>query len=130
MTGKKDYISIKVSGVKIHEQKRMLLCNFIELHSHFKSSHPEVKVGFLKFASLHPRNCIMGDASGRHSVCVCTNHQNVKLMLEACKISELTRSSEHHLSTYQHCLSTMICNPHQKKTVFSMTAVNVQDLQI
>jgi hypothetical protein len=27
MPGKKDYISIKVSGVKIREQKRLLLCN-------------------------------------------------------------------------------------------------------
>jgi hypothetical protein len=110
--GKKDYISIKVNGVKIHEQKRWL-CNLKELYSHFKNSHPGVKVGFSKFASLHPRNCIMAGASGTHSVCVCTIHLNVKLMLEACKISELTRSSEHHLSTYQHCLSTMIFNPLQ-----------------
>jgi hypothetical protein len=32
-------------------------------------------------------------------------------MMEACKISELTRSGEPHLSTYQHSLSTIICNP-------------------
>jgi hypothetical protein len=60
----------------------------------------------------------MASASGTHSVCVCTIHQNVKLMLEACKISELTRSSEDHLSTYQHCLSTMICNPPQTNCFF------------
>jgi hypothetical protein len=71
MPGKKDYIPIKVSGFKIHEQKRLLLCNLKELYSHFKNSHPGVKVGFLKFASLHPRNCIMAGASGTHSVCVC-----------------------------------------------------------
>jgi hypothetical protein len=39
----------------------------------------------------------MAGASGTQCVCECTIHQNVKLMLEACKISELTRSSEHHL---------------------------------
>jgi hypothetical protein len=60
----------------------------------------------------------MAGASGTHSVCVCTIHHNVKLMLEACKISELTRSSDHHLSTYQHCLSTMICNPPQTNCFF------------
>jgi hypothetical protein len=38
----------------------------------------------------------MVGASGTHSACVCTIHQNVKLMLEVCKISELTRTSEHH----------------------------------
>jgi hypothetical protein len=48
------------------------------------------------FASLRPRNCIMAGASGTYSVCVCTIHQNVKLMMEVFKISELTRSSEHH----------------------------------
>jgi hypothetical protein len=110
MPGKKDCVSIKVSGGEIHEQKRLLLCNLKELYSNFKNSHPGVKEGFLKFASLHPRNCIMTGASGTNSVCVCAVHQNVKLMLEACKISELTRSSEYHLSAYQHCLSTMICN--------------------
>jgi hypothetical protein len=39
-------------------------------------------------------------------------------MLEACKLSELTKSSKHHLSMYQHCLSTMICNPPQTKCYF------------
>jgi hypothetical protein len=110
MPVKRDYISIKVSGVKIHEQKLLLLCNLKELYSHFKNSHPGVKAGFLKFASLHPRYCMMAGASGIHSVCVCATHQNVKKMLEACKISELTRSREHHF--------------------FSVTAVNVQNLLI
>jgi hypothetical protein len=32
-------------------------------------------------------------------------------MLQVCKIFEIIRSSEHHLSMFQHCLSTMICNP-------------------
>jgi hypothetical protein len=111
MPGKRDYISIKVSGVNMHEEKRLLLCNF-------KNSHAGVNVGVLKFASMHPRNCIMAGARGTHSVCVCTIHQNVKLMLEACKISELTRNSEHHLSVYQNCLSIMICNPPQTNCFF------------
>jgi hypothetical protein len=82
MPGKKITYQL-VSGVKIHEHKRLLLCNLKQLYSHFKNSHSGVKVGFSKFASLHPRNCIMAGASGTHSVCVCTIHQNVKLMLEA-----------------------------------------------
>jgi hypothetical protein len=110
MPSNEDYISMKVIGVKIHEQKWMLLCNLKELYSHFKNSYPGVKVGFSKFASLHPRNCIMAGASGTHSVRLCTIHWNVKLMLEVCNKSELMTSSEHHL--------------------FSMTAVNVQDLLI
>jgi hypothetical protein len=57
-------MSLKVTGVKIREQKQ--LCSLKELHSHFKNSHPGVKVGLLNFASLYSRNCIMaGD------VCAC-----------------------------------------------------------
>jgi hypothetical protein len=37
----------------------------------------------------------MSGADGTHSICVCTFDQNVKLLLGACKISELTRSSDH-----------------------------------
>jgi hypothetical protein len=79
MPGKKDYISIKVSGVEIHEQKRLLLCSLKELYSRFKNSHPGVKVGFSKFTSLRPRNCIMTGTSGAHSVCVCTIHQKCEV---------------------------------------------------
>jgi hypothetical protein len=57
-----------------------------DLYSHFKNSHPGVKGGFLKFASLQPKNFIMASVNGTHSVCKI--HQNEKLMLEACKICE------------------------------------------
>jgi hypothetical protein len=84
------------------------------------------------FRSLHP--CVPETISWKvqelYTVCVCTVHQNVKLMLEASEISEPTRRTEHHLSTHQHCLSTMICNPLQTNCFFSVTAVNVQDLSI
>jgi hypothetical protein len=42
----------------------------------------------------------------------------MKLMLEACKTSKLPRHSEQHLSMYQHCLSTIICNPPQINCFF------------
>jgi hypothetical protein len=38
MPGKKR-LHIKVSGVKIHEQKRLLMCNLKESYSHFKNTH-------------------------------------------------------------------------------------------
>ena len=40
-----------------------------------------IKVGFSKFADFHPKHCVLAGASGTHSVCVCTIHQNVKLMM-------------------------------------------------
>jgi hypothetical protein len=121
MPGKKDYILAEVGGIRVHEHKWLLLHNVKELYFHCKSSHLLVRAGFSKFVLLHPRNCIMSDASSIHClyicmclcVCVwtCTIHRNVKLMIEACKISGLTRSIEHHLSVCQHCLSNMICSP-------------------
>jgi hypothetical protein len=43
MPGKKDYISIKVSGVNIHEQKRLLLYNLKEFSLILKIHIQETK---------------------------------------------------------------------------------------
>jgi hypothetical protein len=44
MPGKKDCISVKVTGGKIWKQKQFS-CNLKELYSHFKNSCPGVEVG-------------------------------------------------------------------------------------
>ena len=45
----------------------------------------------------------LAGASGTHSVCVCTVHQNVKLMMFEMRLSDLP--------TYHHCLAKIMCNP-------------------
>ena len=77
LPGKNDFISV---GYKKHEQKRLILCNLDELYSAFQKAHPDVKIGFSSFPALRPKQCITVGASGTHSVCVCTYHQNVELM--------------------------------------------------
>ena len=67
-----------------------------------------MKVGFSKFAELRPRHRILAGASGTHSVCVCTIHQNVKLMIRGVKLSDLSAST---LTSYHHCLVQIMCNP-------------------
>lgn len=62
-------------------QKRLLLSNLKEIHQHFTTENPGVKVGFSTFATLRPKWCVPVGASGTRNVCVCTYHQNVKLML-------------------------------------------------
>ena len=47
------------------------------------------KIGFSKFAELYPQHCVLAEASGTHAVCVCTIHQNVKLMMTGGKIADL-----------------------------------------
>ena len=47
-------------------------------------------------------NTVLAEASGTHFVCVCTIHQNVKLMMFSMPLSDLL--------TYHHCLARIICN--------------------
>lgn len=85
MPGAKDKVSISKNN---YMQKRLLLANLNELYSAFKFEHPYIKIGFSKFCMLRPKWCVLAGASGTHSVCVCTIHQNVSLLLHACSIEE------------------------------------------
>lgn len=85
MPGAKDKVSISKNK---YMQKRLLLANLNELYSAFKFEHPYIKIGFTKFCMLRPKWCVLAGASGTHSVCVCTIHQNVTLLLHACSIEE------------------------------------------
>ena len=111
MPGIKDFITVKEQGKKVQKQKRLLLCNLNEAYNLFKECHPTEKVGISKFCELRPRNVITAGASGTHSICVCSIHQNVKLMLIGSRIKDLTAGFHYELNSYKHCLSQLICNP-------------------
>ena len=85
LPGKKDCVSI---GKNVHVSKRLILCNLKELYTAFKDKHPDLKISFSKFASLRPKWCITVGPKGTHSVCVCTAHQNVKLLLSSVNLSK------------------------------------------
>lgn len=109
MPGKKDVASIMTTaGQREHCQKRLLLCNLKEAYAQFKMHHPGVEVGFSKFADLRPKQCVLAGASGTHSVCVCTLHQNTKLMMAGSRLETLTSGELKH---YRHCLAAIQCNP-------------------
>ena len=84
--------------------------NLREVHREFKERFPDCKVGFSKFAALRPEHCVLAGASGTHSVCVCTIHQNIKLMSFEMQIPELP--------TYHHCLAKIMCNPPHARCYF------------
>ena len=73
------------------------------MYREFKEKFPDHKIGFSKFAELRPKHCILAGASGTHAVCVCTIHQNVKLMILEMGLPLL--------QTYHHCLAKIMCNP-------------------
>ena len=111
MPGKKDYVSVFDGVERVHIQKRLILCNLKEAYNKFKDNFPTMKIRFSKFADLRPRHCILAGVSGTHSVCVCTIHQNIKLMMLAARIAFHSAEDEVQLSTYHHCLATIVCNP-------------------
>ena len=111
MPGKKDFVSVKGEYGRSHIQKRLILSNLKELYRDFKQKNPHVRIGFSKFAELRPKHCVLAGASGTHSVCVCTIHQNVKLMLHGVKLQELTTGEDLPQSSYHHCIAQIICNP-------------------
>ena len=108
MPGKKDFVSVKGEHGRAHVQKRLILSNLKELYQDFKQKYPKKRIGFSKFAELRPKHCILAGASGTHSVCVCTIHQNVKLMINGMKLHESTTRG---LTNYHTCLAKMMCNP-------------------
>lgn len=100
MPGKKDFVSVKQGGQRVHVQKRLVLSNLKEAYQLFKDKHPDEKIGFSKFAELRPSQCVLAGASGTHSVCVCTIHQNVKLMMLGMKLQNLTADTQLAATTH------------------------------
>ena len=68
-------------GEKKIDQKCLLLSTLKELHISFKEQNPDTIKGFSSFARLKPKCCLLAGSSGTHMVCVCSIHQNVKLLI-------------------------------------------------
>ena len=102
LPGKKDNLSV---GKNQHMPKRLVLCNLKELYSCFKLNYPDEKVGFSKFTSLQPEWCIKAGPKNTHSVCVCSYHQNVKLLLSSIGIEHL----------YYEIIDMIVCNRGSKE---------------
>ena len=111
MPGKKDFVSIRQGSKRVQVQKQLVLSNLKEVYHAFKDAYPDLKIGFSKFAELRPPQCVLAMASGTHSVCVCTIHQNVKLMFLGARLSELIAPEYIALPSYHHCLAGILCNP-------------------
>ena len=101
MPGMKDRVSIKKH---VFEQKRLILCTLKGLHSAFRKQYSENKTGFSNFCVLRPKWCVMAGASGTHSVCVCTIHQSVVLLLHAAQMEE----------TYKDLIAMAVCSMENK----------------
>ena len=115
LPGKKDVVSAKVDGKRVLIQKRLLLNDLKSLYALFKEKNPSLEVGFSTFAKLRPINCIYAGASGTHNVCVCTIHENCKLMLDAINIDRITATSDIQIKNYKDCIQQLVCEKSTKK---------------
>lgn len=83
--GKRDYVKVIIDGRTILKQKKLLLHTVHDLYLKFQNSYTgnEKIPSFSYFASLKPAECIHAGDPGSHTICVCAQHQNIKLRLHA-----------------------------------------------
>lgn len=83
--GEKQCISVRDDdGNKKKESKKLLGFTLDELYNNFLHDYTdklEVIPKFSYFASLKPRDCVFAGDPGTHSICVCDDHENVRLRL-------------------------------------------------
>ena len=112
MPGAKDFISI---GKNNHVQKRLLLSNLKELHAAYKEKYPHHKIGISKFCELRPIWCITVTSSGAHSVCVCSIHQNAKLLVDSFCSTINEQESSNIKITYKDLMEKIVCRTDEIK---------------
>lgn len=83
--GMNECISVRTSeNKKIKLQKRMILYTLKELYQNYiQDMKPNPLPSFSFFASMRPKECVFPGSPGTHTMCVCSQHQNVKLKLTA-----------------------------------------------
>ena len=53
-----------------------------KLYTPFKEKKPNVNIAFSKFCTLRPKWCALAGSKMTHSICVCSAHQNVVLLVD------------------------------------------------
>ena len=76
------------------------LCNLQEFYTAFKEKHPNVNIGFSKFCVLRRKWCDLVSLKMSNSVCACSAHQNVVLLVDAVDWD----------LTYKDLIKKIVCN--------------------
>lgn len=89
--GKKDRMIIRENStegkvLKRTIQLRYMLMSLREAYSQFQKSHPTITIGLSKFSEFRPKHIKLFDKIP-HNVCVCSYHENIRLLLLALKSS-------------------------------------------
>ena len=72
-----------------------------------KKNTQNVNTGFSKFCALRPKWCVLAGSKMTHSVCVCSAHHNVVLLVDAMDWD----------LTYKNLIKKIIYNPESNKCI-------------
>lgn len=110
LAGMSNCIMQKVPGApSIPISKRMLLYDLKPLYYKWRSQTNFEKVPCKTiFASLKPKKCIFPGEPGTHNICVCEQHQNVKLKLAAI----------HPHTDYTDAIESGVCSINNRDCMF------------
>lgn len=104
--GKNEYITYNENMDKVRIQRRLILMSLHEAYCLFKEENPDEKIGFSTFTKHRPKECILpNEKYGTHSSCVCMEHQNFKLMVDA-----IYYGGFHEWNNYQNYLKATMCD--------------------
>ena len=117
-SGRKDRIivrEINSDGEKIKrtEQIRCLLMSLKETHNKYIESNPDAQIGLSKFCELRPKRVKLFDHIP-HYVCVCSYHENVRLLLYA-----LHQHTQLPVE-FHSVIDQVTCNSSEKKCMSSL----------
>ena len=107
MSEKKDYVSVSKGVHKKIFSTCKSLCNLQELYTAFKEKHPNVNIGFSKFCALRLKWCVLAGSKMTRSVCVCSAHQNVMVLVDAIDWDLI----------YKDLIKKIFYNPESKKCI-------------
>lgn len=105
MPGMRDCVIVTENMEKQKVQQRLLYFNIREVYELFKQKYPNEKIGFTKFSMLRPRECIYPmEKYGTHTTCVCSYHQNCKLIIDSLHKHELCDAKD-----YREVINMCLC---------------------
>lgn len=80
----------------------------------FKNDNPGLKIGFSKFASIRPKECVLASSThGIHQTCVCVYHQNAKLIFDSL-VSHLDLK-KYNIETLRQMMDILLCETATEK---------------
>ena len=107
MPEKKNYVSVSKVVYKKNLAIFKSLCTLQELYTVFKKKKSNLNIGISKFCALRAKSCVMAGSKMIHSVCVCSTHQHVRVLVDAMNWDLI----------YKNLIKKIVYNPDSNKCI-------------